>query len=75
MSFVLCTQYVVWAGWTLNSAAGFAAVFGLFNYCKTGEITPAAYIMYALFGRITWALCLAWIVFACATGNGGICAS
>lgn len=30
-----------------------------------------SYIFYALFARMGWALMLAWVTFACATGYGG----
>jgi hypothetical protein len=50
---------------------GIGVVFGLYNYCLTGKITDTEFVLYALFGRIAWALCLGWIVFACETGNGG----
>ncbi|MCP9261959.1 Nose resistant to fluoxetine protein 6 [Dirofilaria immitis] len=50
---------------------GLLAVFGLYNYARTGYISEVERIIYALFGRNAYALSLAWITFACATGYGG----
>lgn len=46
-------------------------MFGLYNYARTGDISPVVRIIYALFGRNAYALSLAWVTFACATGYGG----
>lgn len=55
----------------LSTIFGLLAVFGLYNYARTGDISNGARIIYALFGRNAYALSLAWVTFACATGYGG----
>nr|CRZ23040.1 BMA-NRF-6 [Brugia malayi] len=64
-------RWKVVAGWMLSTVLGLLAVFGLYNYARTGDISDPARIIYALFGRNAYALSLAWITFACATGYGG----
>lgn len=58
-------------GWALSTVLGLTSVFGLYNYARTGEISATVRILYALFGRNAFALSLAWVTFACATGYGG----
>ncbi|KAL3994535.1 Acyltransferase family protein [Acanthocheilonema viteae] len=64
-------RWKIIAGWMLSIIFGFLAVFGLYNYARTGDISDTARIIYALFGRNAYALSLAWVTFACATGYGG----
>ncbi|CAG9536777.1 unnamed protein product [Cercopithifilaria johnstoni] len=65
------SRWKVIAGWALSTIFGLLAVFGLYNYARTGDISDAVRIIYALFGRNAYALSLAWVTFACATGYGG----
>ncbi|VDK38382.1 unnamed protein product [Anisakis simplex] len=58
-------------GWVVSMTFGFGAVFGLFDYARTGEISDWMRIAYVLVGRNGYALSLAWVTFACATGYGG----
>uniref|UniRef100_A0A915Q4I6 Nose resistant-to-fluoxetine protein N-terminal domain-containing protein n=1 Tax=Setaria digitata TaxID=48799 RepID=A0A915Q4I6_9BILA len=58
-------------GWTISTVFGLLAVFGLYSYAQTGDMSHTARIIYALFGRNAYALSLAWVTFACATGYGG----
>ncbi|TKR64165.1 hypothetical protein L596_024746 [Steinernema carpocapsae] len=58
-------------GWTVSTLLGLYSVFGLYNYALTGEISEWYKILYVLFGRPAYAVALAWVTFACATGHGG----
>lgn len=64
-------QWKIIAGWVFSTIFGLLAVFGLYNYARTGDISNVSRIIYALFGRNAYALSLAWVTFACATGYGG----
>ncbi|VDK71115.1 unnamed protein product [Onchocerca ochengi] len=64
-------RWKIVTGWILSTIFGLLAVFGLYNYARTGDISEAERIIYALFGRNAYALSLAWVTFACATGYGG----
>uniref|UniRef100_A0A0R3RIY9 Acyl_transf_3 domain-containing protein n=1 Tax=Elaeophora elaphi TaxID=1147741 RepID=A0A0R3RIY9_9BILA len=79
--YIRCNPYIIgilvgyaWkiiAGWLLSTIFGLLALFGLYNYARTGDISDAVRITYALFGRNAYSLSLAWVTFACATGYGG----
>uniref|UniRef100_A0A8R1DYJ6 NRF domain-containing protein n=1 Tax=Caenorhabditis japonica TaxID=281687 RepID=A0A8R1DYJ6_CAEJA len=58
-------------GWTISTLLGVYAVFGLYWYAKTGEISKAWEILYTVFGTPAFSIALGWVVFACTTGNGG----
>ncbi|KAM3719125.1 Nose resistant to fluoxetine protein [Dirofilaria immitis] len=65
------SKWKIITGWVVSTIFGLLAVFGLYNYARTGYISEVERIIYALFGRNAYALSLAWITFACATGYGG----
>lgn len=65
------TKKQVIVGWTISTILGLYSVFGLFYYAKTGDISEWWRGLYALVGRPSYALAIAWVAFACATGNGG----
>ncbi|VDN01946.1 unnamed protein product, partial [Thelazia callipaeda] len=67
----LFAKWKIIAGWIISTIFGFSSVFSLYYYALTGDISDIARIMYALFGRNAYALSLAWVTFACATGYGG----
>uniref|UniRef100_A0A183VF26 Nose resistant to fluoxetine protein 6 n=1 Tax=Toxocara canis TaxID=6265 RepID=A0A183VF26_TOXCA len=58
-------------GWAISTIFGIGSVFGLYDYARTGEISEWMRVGYVLFGRNGYALSLAWVTFACATGYGG----
>ncbi|KAI6197060.1 NRF domain-containing protein [Aphelenchoides besseyi] len=58
-------------GWIVAGAIGAYAVFGLFNYTRTGEISPLYSAIYTLVGRPCFALFLAWVVFVCEANPSG----
>ena len=63
------------AGWTLSLAVGLAVVYGLSPYVdqsKVPEISFAVKIIYGPLHRTAWACAIAWIIFSCSRGYGGI---
>jgi hypothetical protein len=58
-------------GWFITCLVSFAVLFAMLP-ANNGNI-PGVYIaaLYSATSRIIWALSLAWITFACITGNGG----
>ena len=59
-------------GWEVAFLAGFAVVYGLYDVRKTHQTTLFAATMYNTFQRIAWNGALAWVIFSCAKGYGGI---
>ncbi|XP_037078000.1 nose resistant to fluoxetine protein 6-like [Pollicipes pollicipes] len=67
---------VVAIGWITASLTGCLIVYGMFDYDRVdaGHADPSktTSIVYAMLNRTAWSVCLAWVVFACVTGYGGI---
>jgi peptidoglycan/LPS O-acetylase OafA/YrhL len=60
-------------GWLLATAAALALMYGPKRYFELDtELVPGRVesMLWAQF-RNVWALCVAWVVFACANGHGG----
>ncbi|KAL8567085.1 hypothetical protein ACOMHN_027512 [Nucella lapillus] len=55
------------------SAAGTAmgALYGLFHASKGHPLTVEVAAFYSAVHRTVWGACVAWVVIACCTGNGG----
>ncbi|XP_043199332.1 nose resistant to fluoxetine protein 6-like [Amphibalanus amphitrite] len=61
---------VVAIGWLTASLTGCLIVYGLFDQ---PTVPPqATNIIYPMLSRTAWSVCLAWVVFACVTGYGGV---
>uniref|UniRef100_A0A915AWV9 Acyltransferase 3 domain-containing protein n=2 Tax=Parascaris univalens TaxID=6257 RepID=A0A915AWV9_PARUN len=58
-------------GWIFSTTAGAISVYGLYPVLQ-GWDWPVYYIIYGSFHRTLFALAIAWIVFACHRGYGGI---
>ena len=58
--------------WEAAFLAAFAVVYGLYNTKKTNEITLFWSTMYNTFQRIAWNGALAWVIFSCSKGYGGL---
>lgn len=59
-------------GWFISFLVSFAVLFAMLpaNNGNVPEVHMAA--LYSATSRTIWALSLAWITFACITGNGGV---
>ncbi|KAF0307440.1 Nose resistant to fluoxetine protein 6 [Amphibalanus amphitrite] len=61
---------VVAIGWLTASLTACLIVYGLFDQ---PTVPPqATNIIYPMLSRTAWSVCLAWVVFACVTGYGGV---
>lgn len=58
--------------WEAAFLGGFAVVFGLHTVRQTNEMTLFAATMYHTFQRLAWNGALAWVIFSCSKGYGGI---
>lgn len=58
-------------GWLTACLVNLAVVFGVYNWNAYEAPSTSVAVVYAAFSRTAWALGIAWIVTACATGNGG----
>lgn len=68
---IVISQVWIWLISVLVAALAVAIIFSLyFYYAFEYNATWAA--LYATFHRPLWALCLAWLIFVCANGYGGI---
>ncbi|CAB3360031.1 Hypothetical predicted protein [Cloeon dipterum] len=73
---VKLTKVTVAAGWALSMAVLYAVVFGSFDIFQYGhEYDPMESAIYGALHRPAWALAVAWIIFACNCGYGGMCHS
>ena len=46
-------------------------VYGLYGYEHGDAYSQAVSSLYLTFKSCLWGVCLAWVVYACSTGNGG----
>ena len=61
-------------GWALSIATGLAIVYGIYPYTDQSvvpELSPAFNMTYGPLHRVSWALAVAWVIFACINGYGG----
>ncbi|KAH8272280.1 hypothetical protein KR044_006721, partial [Drosophila immigrans] len=64
---------IVWAGWIFCLALIFACLFGIYPYAANGyELPILNEAFYVTLTRIAWPIALAWVVFACKYGYGGL---
>lgn len=72
----MSSKVLVSLGWTLSTAVGLAIVYGLTPYVdqsEVPEVSPVVHMIYGPLHRAAWAFVIAWIIFACSRGYGGIC--
>ncbi|XP_066294090.1 nose resistant to fluoxetine protein 6-like isoform X1 [Branchiostoma lanceolatum] len=60
-------------GWLAATGIGMGVVYGLYDHLTEGVVLsrPVA-VMYLTVHRTAWGVALAWVVFACVNGYGGI---
>ncbi|KAL8613989.1 hypothetical protein ACOMHN_023224 [Nucella lapillus] len=57
--------------WSVATASALAVLYGLFESSNGHPVTVAVAALYNAVSRQVWGACVAWVVVACATGNGG----
>ncbi|XP_070535252.1 nose resistant to fluoxetine protein 6-like [Ptychodera flava] len=57
--------------WCCALAAGFAIVYGTYASSQGDRPVQGVAIFYLTAYRFAFSLCIGWVIFACATGNGG----
>ncbi|XP_076472960.1 nose resistant to fluoxetine protein 6-like [Babylonia areolata] len=57
--------------WALATACALAVLFGLSDDSYTNPVTVPVAAFYNAVSRTVWGACVAWVVIACVTGNGG----
>lgn len=69
--FVFQLFYLI--GWVWAIALGLTVVYGTWESSKLGgkPFNTAENIFYGSLSRLTWAIAVAWVVFACHNGFGG----
>ncbi|XP_077505446.1 nose resistant to fluoxetine protein 6-like [Amblyomma americanum] len=58
-------------GWLAAALVNMTVVFGVYNWNAYEAPSLSVAVAYAALSRTAWALGIAWMVVACATGNGG----
>ncbi|XP_052221322.1 nose resistant to fluoxetine protein 6-like isoform X1 [Dreissena polymorpha] len=58
-------------GWILAAGLAIAILYGLYSDDGTIKFNKATTAFYNATSRTVWGACVAWVVFACATGYGG----
>ena len=61
-------------GWIIASAVGMWLVYGPYDYIgQDADLWPLGWrVVYGMLERLLWGLVLAWVVYACHFGGGGI---
>jgi hypothetical protein len=62
------------AGWIVSFLSAFTVVYGIHNARVTHEISLMNATLYNTFQRIMWNAAMAWVIFSCSKGYGGIIA-
>ncbi|XP_071119326.1 nose resistant to fluoxetine protein 6-like [Haliotis cracherodii] len=65
------SKTVTLLGWAIATAVALAVLYGLYDDANGHHLTVDAAAFYNAVHRTAWGACVAWVVFACATGNGG----
>ena len=70
-------QVCVCVGWTVALGLHYLLIFGMYPYYRDGRISMSTEMdaLYNATHRTIWAIGLAWIVYACAHGLGGMSSS
>ena len=65
-------QALVMVFWCLAAACNLSVLYGLYGAVNGYvELSNAVSSIYAAVHRTAWGIGVAWVIFACVTGNGG----
>ncbi|GFO17071.1 nose resistant to fluoxetine protein 6-like [Plakobranchus ocellatus] len=60
-------------GWAAAAATALAIIYGLTGYYTNGtDINLHVSAIYKALSRTAWGVCIAWVIFCCVTGHGGV---
>ncbi|XP_012936942.1 nose resistant to fluoxetine protein 6-like [Aplysia californica] len=59
-------------GWCVATATALAVLYGLFEYGNGKDIDLVLSAFYNGLSRSAWGLCVAWVIFSCVSGKGGL---
>ena len=65
------SQMVNLSLWAVATACALAVVYGLYEASNGHPVTLSTSALYNAMSRPVWGACVAWVVIACVTGNGG----
>ncbi|KAK3607208.1 hypothetical protein CHS0354_031705 [Potamilus streckersoni] len=58
-------------GWLIATGVALAVLYGLYNPNNEHTMSTRVSALYLSTARTAWCMALAWVIFSCATGNGG----
>lgn len=64
-------QALVVLGWFLAAVCNLSVLYGLYEVARGNNLSPSISALYGSVNRIAWGIGVAWVILACATGNGG----
>ncbi|KAL4219415.1 hypothetical protein ACF0H5_021995 [Mactra antiquata] len=59
------------AGWIIATALSLMVLYGLYTSDGTEKLSTTTAAIYNATHRTVWGACVAWVIYACATGFGG----
>ncbi|XP_071955722.1 nose resistant to fluoxetine protein 6-like [Antedon mediterranea] len=68
---VRMSHYMVVLGWLAATGIALSVVYGLYGSYHGRPLSASATVVYITLCRFSWAVALAWVVFACDAGYGG----
>ena len=58
--------------WMVASVMALSVLYGLYNSSHGDPMSLSVAALYNAVSRTVWGLAVAWVIFACVTGNGGM---
>lgn len=58
-------------GWGVATGVSMAVLYGLYDDMNGERLSTEMSALYNTVHRTVWGACVAWVIFACATGYGG----
>ena len=69
----LLLQIINLIGWLLAAAIAVLVLYGTYDSSGVPKLSNTASAIYNATARTGWGVAIAWVIVACATGNGGRC--
>ena len=69
----LLLQIINLIGWLLAAAIAILVLYGTYDSSGVPKLSNTASAIYNATARTGWGVAMAWVIVACATGNGGRC--